>query len=119
MPHVRAPMWLRTLLAVVALGAILSCGALIDGEAGVGYRLIEDPALPPQSFSRIEIEALLLAVAQLFAQPRQLRLVEAVITAEQCAVALLGAELDQAQALGLGPAPQERHHRVAMAMRDR
>ncbi len=40
-------------------------GALIDGEAGVGYRLTEDPALPPQSFSRIEIEALLLAVAQL------------------------------------------------------
>ncbi|WP_460354190.1 acyltransferase family protein [Mycobacterium sp. ZZG] len=30
-PYVRCPMWLRTLLAVVALGAILSCGALIDG----------------------------------------------------------------------------------------
>ena len=30
-PYVRAPMWLRTLLSVVALGAILSCGALIDG----------------------------------------------------------------------------------------
>lgn len=30
-PHVRWPMWLRTLLAVVALAAILSCGALIDG----------------------------------------------------------------------------------------
>ena len=27
-------------------------GALIDGEAGLGYRLTEDPALPPQSFSR-------------------------------------------------------------------
>ena len=40
-------------------------GALIDGEAGVGYRLTEDPALPPQSFSRLEIEALRLAVAQL------------------------------------------------------
>lgn len=40
-------------------------GALIDGAAGVGYRLTEDPALPPQSFSRIEIEALRLAVAQL------------------------------------------------------
>lgn len=26
-------------------------GALIDGEAGVGYSLTEDPALPPQSFS--------------------------------------------------------------------
>ncbi|WP_134679452.1 helix-turn-helix transcriptional regulator [Paracoccus ravus] len=40
-------------------------GALIDGEAGVGYALTEDPALPPQSFSRLEIEALLLAVSGL------------------------------------------------------
>lgn len=39
--------------------------ALIDGEAGVGYRLTEDPALPPQSFSRLEIEALVLAVGEL------------------------------------------------------
>lgn len=29
--YVRMPMWLRTLLSVVALAAILSCGALIDG----------------------------------------------------------------------------------------
>ncbi|MTH76602.1 helix-turn-helix transcriptional regulator [Paracoccus aestuariivivens] len=40
-------------------------GALIDGEAGVGYCLTEDPALPPQSFSRLEIEALLLAISGL------------------------------------------------------
>ena len=40
-------------------------GALIDGEAGLGYRLTEDPALPPQSFSRLEIEALHLAVQSL------------------------------------------------------
>lgn len=40
-------------------------GALIDGAPGLGYRLTEDPALPPQSFSRIEIEALQLAVSQL------------------------------------------------------
>lgn len=40
-------------------------GALIDGEAGVGYKLTEDPALPPQSFSRLEIEALVLAVGDL------------------------------------------------------
>lgn len=40
-------------------------GALIDGEAGLGYTLTEDPALPPQSFSRLEIEALLLAVSAL------------------------------------------------------
>ena len=30
-PYVRWPMWLRTAVAVVALAAILSCGALIDG----------------------------------------------------------------------------------------
>ena len=40
-------------------------GALIDGEAGVGYTLTEDPALPPQSFTRLEIEALQLAVQSL------------------------------------------------------
>ncbi len=40
-------------------------GALIDGTAGYGYTLTEDPALPPQSFSRLEIEALMLGVASL------------------------------------------------------
>ena len=40
-------------------------GALIDGAAGVGYTLTEDPALPPQSFSRLEIEALMLALGAL------------------------------------------------------
>src|SRR6185312_12480120 len=30
-PYLRWPMWLRTTVAVVALAAILSCGALIDG----------------------------------------------------------------------------------------
>lgn len=29
--RIRWPMWLRTVLATVALGAVLSCGALIDG----------------------------------------------------------------------------------------
>lgn len=37
-------------------------GALIEGAAGVGYTLLEDPALPPQCFSRLEIEALMLAL---------------------------------------------------------
>ncbi len=40
-------------------------GALIDGAAGYGYTLTEDPTLPPQSFSRLEIEALMLGVASL------------------------------------------------------
>ena len=30
-PHLRWPMWLRTTAAVIALVAILACGALIDG----------------------------------------------------------------------------------------
>jgi hypothetical protein len=30
-PHIRWPMWLRTVIATVALAAVLSCGALIDG----------------------------------------------------------------------------------------
>ncbi|WP_205877868.1 acyltransferase family protein [Mycobacterium camsae] len=30
-PYIRWPMWLRTAVATMALGAILSCGALIDG----------------------------------------------------------------------------------------
>lgn len=40
-------------------------GALIDGAAGVGYSLTEDPVLPPQSFSRLEIEALMLGIGSL------------------------------------------------------
>jgi len=40
-------------------------GVLIDGAAGYGYTLTEDPALPPQSFSRLEIEALMLGAASL------------------------------------------------------
>src|ERR1700722_17576577 len=32
-PYVRWPMWLRTALATVALAAVVSCGALIDGVA--------------------------------------------------------------------------------------
>jgi len=40
-------------------------GALIDGAAGLGYTLTEDPVLPPQSFSRIEIEALTLGIGSL------------------------------------------------------
>ena len=40
-------------------------GVLIDGAAGCGYTLTEDPALPPQSFTRLETEALMLAVGSL------------------------------------------------------
>ncbi|MDB5659307.1 MAG: Transcriptional regulator [Cypionkella sp.] len=39
-------------------------GALIDGEAGVGYTLTEDPALPPQMFTQLEVESLVLGLAE-------------------------------------------------------
>jgi len=39
-------------------------GAIIDGEAGFGYTLIEDPALPPMMFSRDEMEALVLGLRE-------------------------------------------------------
>lgn len=38
-------------------------GALIDGAPGYGYTLTEDPALPPQMFTRLEVEALVLGLA--------------------------------------------------------
>lgn len=46
------------------IGALRAAGARIDGEAGWGYALAEDPALPPQSFDRLEIEALLLGLSE-------------------------------------------------------
>lgn len=44
--------------------ALRVAGALIDGEAGTGYSLTEDPALPPQMFTRLEVEALVLGLAE-------------------------------------------------------
>ncbi len=46
------------------IAALRASGARIDGEAGYGYTLEEDPALPPQSFTRLEIEALLLGLSE-------------------------------------------------------
>ncbi len=46
------------------IAALRAGGARIDGEAGYGYALEEDPALPPQSFTRLEIEALLLGLGE-------------------------------------------------------
>jgi predicted DNA-binding transcriptional regulator YafY len=39
-------------------------GARIEGAAGLGYTLTEDPALPPQMFDRLEVEALVLGLAE-------------------------------------------------------
>lgn len=68
-------------------------GALIDGAAGVGYTLTEDTSLPPQSFSRLEIEALALAQSSLeqIGDP-------ALIAAGRTAMARIVATLPDAQA---------------------
>lgn len=52
----------RTLYRDIA--ALRAAGARVEGEAGVGYTLSEDPALPPQMFSRLEVEALVLGLAE-------------------------------------------------------
>lgn len=46
------------------IDSLRAAGARIDGERGYGYRLIEDYALPPQTFDRTEIEALALGLAE-------------------------------------------------------
>ena len=40
------------------IDALRAAGARIDGAAGAGYTLEEDAALPPQTLSQIEVEAL-------------------------------------------------------------
>lgn len=52
----------RTLYRDIA--ALRAGGALIDGAAGLGYTLTEDPALPPQMFTRLEVEALVLGLSE-------------------------------------------------------
>lgn len=42
--------------------ALRGLGAVIDGEAGFGYTLIEDAALPPLGFENDELEALVLGL---------------------------------------------------------
>jgi predicted DNA-binding transcriptional regulator YafY len=42
--------------------ALRGLGAVIDGEAGFGYTLIEDAALPPMGFEDDELEALVLGL---------------------------------------------------------
>ncbi|MDB5930258.1 MAG: Transcriptional regulator [Polaromonas sp.] len=46
------------------IASLRAAGADIGGERGYGYCLIEDGTLPPQMFNRIEIEALVLGLAE-------------------------------------------------------
>lgn len=80
----------RTLYRDIA--ALRAGGALIDGTAGYGYALVEDPMLPPQSFSREEIEALVLGLAEVrFAGDR------ALAAAAETALAKITATLPERQ----------------------
>ena len=45
------------------IDSLRAAGARIEGEAGLGYTMTEDPALPPQTSSQIELEALMLGLA--------------------------------------------------------
>lgn len=45
------------------IAALRDAGAVIDGQAGFGYRLTEDPALPPQMLTRLEMEAVILGLS--------------------------------------------------------
>ncbi|QVM85041.1 helix-turn-helix transcriptional regulator [Novosphingobium decolorationis] len=46
------------------IDALRAAGARIEGQRGYGFKLIEDPSLPPQSLDRDEIEALALGLAE-------------------------------------------------------
>ncbi len=46
------------------IDSLRAAGARIEGERGYGYRLVEDFALPPQTFDRLEIEALVLGLGE-------------------------------------------------------
>lgn len=46
------------------IDSLRAAGARIEGERGYGYRLIEDYSLPPQTFDRTEIEALVIGLSQ-------------------------------------------------------
>ena len=50
------------------IDALRAAGARIDGEAGLGYTMEEDPALPPQTFTQLEIEALVLGLSEVQAR---------------------------------------------------
>ena len=50
------------------VAALRAAGALIDGQAGYGYTLTEDSALPPQMLSRLEIEAVILGLSTVRAE---------------------------------------------------
>lgn len=75
------------------IDALRSLGAVIDGTAGYGYVLTEDPALPPMMFNDEEIEALVVGLrdVQAIGDP-------ALAAAAKAALTKLQARLPSAQA---------------------
>ncbi|MGV2109411.1 helix-turn-helix transcriptional regulator, partial [Agrobacterium vitis] len=61
-------------------------GARIEGERGYGYRLIEDYALPPQTFDRLEIEAITVGLGEVrqMGDPDLARAAESVLAKVAC-----------------------------------
>ena len=49
------------------IDALRGLGAVIDGEAGFGFTLIEDASLPPLGFEDDELEALVLGLRDVVA----------------------------------------------------
>ncbi|MEM7439853.1 MAG: YafY family protein [Pseudomonadota bacterium] len=49
------------------IDSLRKTGAIIDGAAGFGYTLVEDPALPPMMFNADEMEALVLGLREVVA----------------------------------------------------
>lgn len=74
------------------IDALRGLGAVIDGEAGFGYTLIEDATLPPLAFTDDELEALVLGLREVtvIGDP-------ALATAAQAALAKLKARLPARQ----------------------
>ncbi|MFW5641682.1 MAG: helix-turn-helix transcriptional regulator [Roseicyclus sp.] len=50
------------------IAALRAAGALIIGQAGFGYTLTEDTALPPQMLTRLETEAVILGLSAVRAE---------------------------------------------------
>lgn len=89
------------------IDSLRAAGALIDGEAGYGYRLTEDPAVPPQMFDRHEVEALVLGLAEVSATGDS-----ALAAAAESALAKITARLPERVA-------QQAAHAVSMVHRFR
>lgn len=51
------------------IDSLRGLGAVIDGEAGFGFTLVEDTALPPLGFEDDELEALVLGLRDVATRP--------------------------------------------------